>query len=564
MEKLLEFIYGREEVIDTLMSTAEAIQDRNQTRAQIVRSLAELIREDFNLTILDQLTQMINDPFRSLLKFFAEAIHANSVEQISSLNINNLEVDIFLGHDFILKKGVNLLIETSNKIKSQLDQYVANPAHHSSLQNCLDTLISSETSVNELDLFERRVLMRIFKKWHQVIDLEFLKFHEVENPYVAGMPLPAGSPVFVGREEIFRWIQDNLRTKTQKNALVLHGGWHTGKTSILKQLADGPFGERLRKRSNYAIYPVFIDLQELAGRGADIFLFRVAKRISKGLENHGIHIDQPERNDFESKNPYLAFDGILEDIEIQLSKLSDNSLLVIMLDEFELLDDRVREGIIEGDILNYLRSIMQHQPNVTFILAGRHRLDQMTPEFRTRLFNVTLHAKVNLLTKSETEDLICRPVRDYGVTYEDEVIKEILTLTAGHPYFIQQLCYNCISLLNKYCSGYIITHELFEKAIEKAIAENVILPDIWANDLNDDDRSLIRKITLLYNPEISWVSYNDLKYSTEISDEKLSNSLEKLTALQLIEKRISPNSEDNDFRILINLLRLWIEQKQPA
>ncbi len=44
--------------------------------------------------------------------------------------------------------------------------------------------------------------------------------------------------------------------------------------------------------------------------------------------------------------------------------------LLIMLDEFEVLEGRIRSGDLKPRILSYFRSLMQHEQSVSFIFSG--------------------------------------------------------------------------------------------------------------------------------------------------------------------------------------------------
>ncbi|RKZ93058.1 MAG: hypothetical protein DRQ43_08455, partial [Gammaproteobacteria bacterium] len=56
-------------------------------------------------------------------------------------------------------------------------------------------------------------------------------------PYVTGTPLKTDS-VFVGREDVFSFIQENLLGVHQNNVIILHGQRRTGKTSVLYRLGQ--------------------------------------------------------------------------------------------------------------------------------------------------------------------------------------------------------------------------------------------------------------------------------------------------------------------------------------
>ena len=56
-------------------------------------------------------------------------------------------------------------------------------------------------------------------------------------PYVTGTPLRSGE-MFVGRKDVFDFVQEHLLGAYQNNVIVLHGQRRTGKTSILYRLQE--------------------------------------------------------------------------------------------------------------------------------------------------------------------------------------------------------------------------------------------------------------------------------------------------------------------------------------
>ena len=60
------------------------------------------------------------------------------------------------------------------------------------------------------------------------------------NPSVVGRPLTgASAALFVGREDVFAWLAENLAAGGPPNALLLYGERRIGKTSTLYQLVEG-------------------------------------------------------------------------------------------------------------------------------------------------------------------------------------------------------------------------------------------------------------------------------------------------------------------------------------
>jgi GAF domain-containing protein len=560
MVELYQFIQGRAEVVSTLDSTVEEVQSKVSEKASIIKSFAGLLKPDFSITILEQLANRMTGALNSFLAFIATAIRAKTLDQIHMLRAQQPMVAELLDTKFFLHECADFFLKILEKLSNQLEIYEQDSTQRDALKRSIELLKETESQVEEMDLFESNVLGRAFAHWREVIEKEFEKWHYIPNPYVAGLPLEPDSSVFVGREEVFRWIQDNLCNQAQKNVLVLHGGGRTGKTSILHQLQAGPMGQHLREQARRPIFPIFIDLQGIPDPGTGFFLLGMAEKVYIGLQERDVACPSPKEVDF-INTPYRAFDAFLKDVD-QLLAQQRRGFLVIMLDEFELLDDRVKVGKIDAEIFRYLRSKMQHQPSVTFILAGRHRLDEMTPEYKSSLFDVALHKEVGFLNTQEAEHLIRNPVTPFAVTYDDQVVKRILTLTGGHPFFIQQLCHLCIDLLNQERQGYEVTEQHLDRALEQAleIGNDTTLEELWQG-ISVESQIILKTVAQLSGEEQAWVAMPELFELLEANEDRASHSLEELQAQQLVILDTSSDQKQKRCRCRFDLLRRWVIRK---
>ncbi len=559
MMELYDFIQGRVEVMSTLDSTIEQVQSKDPRKASIIQGFAGLLKPSFHIAILQQLAKPMKGTLKSFLGFLAIAIRTGSLDEIRALQDEQPTVAALLNTKFFLHDCAEVFLDTLNAISDQLELYEQDHTYRDALQRSIELLKETEIQLAKMNPFERSVLGRACAHWRQVIEEELERFHNIPNPYVAGVPLGPDSPVFVGREEIFRWIEANLYNEGQKNGLVLHGGWHTGKTSILYQLQAGPLGQHMRERQKHPIFPVFIDLQGMPDPGTDLFLVGVAESVESALRERGLASPYPTESDFR-KAPYRAFDTFLKEVE-QLLAQSAQGLLVIMLDEFELLDDRVKTGKIDAEIFRYLRSKMQHHPLVTFILAGRHRLDEMTLDYRNLLFNVALHKEVGFLNVQESEFLIRNPVKTSAVTYKDRVVERILNLTGGHPFFIQQLCYSCIDLLNRQRRGYEVKEDHLDCALKETLAHNAVLENLWEREVNEYDKQVLKALAELPNGEQTWVALSELRKNAGLEESQISESLKRLETQRLIVRSRSLDQGQEVYRYGIDLLRLWVMRR---
>ena len=279
---------------------------------------------------------------------------------------------------------------------------------------------------------------------------------ELRNPYVPGTPLREGSPVFFGRDELFEFLRGSLDGAHQENVLLLIGQRRTGKTSALKQL-PGRIPENL--------LPVFIDCQGLLVRGIGDLLHRIASIIHLQLGRGGFEVTLPSLEDFRD-SPDITFEQTFLG---QVAEAVGDRLLVLIFDEFEEFEEKVTSGALPAEIFGYLRHLMQHIEGLSFVLAGTHKLEELSHEYWSFLFNIALCKRVGFLTPEATRAMIVEPVKDY-ISFDDMATDYLLKLTAGHPYFLQLSCWRVV----QYC-------------IEKGI-NNVVL-----RDLRDVTESIIER-----------------------------------------------------------------------
>jgi hypothetical protein len=97
---------------------------------------------------------------------------------------------------------------------------------------------------------------------------------------------------------------------------------------------------------------------------------------------------------------------------------------------------------------------MQHGKGLNFIFAGTHRLEEMGSDYWSVLFNAALYIHISYLNDNAAKRLIRDPVEP-NIVYDDLAIDKILRVTAGHPYFLQLVCYTLVNNANIERDGYI-------------------------------------------------------------------------------------------------------------
>jgi hypothetical protein len=129
--------------------------------------------------------------------------------------------------------------------------------------------------------------------------------------------------------------------------------------------------------------------------------------------------------------------------------------LLILLDEFEELEAAVKSERLDERVFNFLRHWVQHDQQVNIIFCGTHRLEALTSNYWSVLFNISLQRPVGYLERSQAMRLIQEPVSQFGMRYDDLALDKLWWVTAGHPYFLQLLCHHLVDRHNRTQRSYI-------------------------------------------------------------------------------------------------------------
>ena len=273
------------------------------------------------------------------------------------------------------------------------------------------------------------------------------EFRFIPNPYVAGTPLDAGSPLFFGREDLFDFICENLNP-AHRNNLVLIGQRRTGKSSLLKQLP-------LRLGENFL--PVYLDGQSIAlDPGLPAFFSNLAIEIGFALEERGLMITVPDLSDFTERPTHTFEYDFLRHVQATIG----DRHLVLLLDEFEELEAAVKSGNLDASVFGFLRHLIQHKNWLSMIFCGTHRLEELVTDYWSVLFNISLYKHVGSLELDDAVRLVQEPVAAYGMSYDDLALDKMWRITAGHPYFLQLLCHSLVNLHNRSRRSYVTVSDV--------------------------------------------------------------------------------------------------------
>ncbi len=292
-------------------------------------------------------------------------------------------------------------------------------------------------------------------------------FSPVVNPYMPGTPLRPGSVLFFGREDLFEFIAENAGFRSFRNVIILVGQRRTGKTSALL---------RLEENLPSHLLPVYIDCQSLGViPGMPALLEEFAWYIADALARRNITVEVPELENWQQDPTRLFQRYFLPHVK---ELLPADATLLLVFDEFEAFENLVADGILPPTFFTYLRHLMQHGEQLNFIFVGTRRLEEMTSDYWSVLFNIALYRKIDFLGADAATRLITEPVYP-NLVYDDLAIDKILRVTAGHPYFLQLVCYTLVKRANSEQTGYVTISDVNAAVDEMLSLGEVHFAYLW-------------------------------------------------------------------------------------
>lgn len=387
------------------------------------------------------------------------------------------------------------------------------------------------------------------------------------SPYVCGDPVrPDRSDVFFGREELLETIR---RTVSRSgNVILLEGNRRAGKSSILWHLAgkDGVPGW----------LGVYCSLQgaegskELAGVPTAEVFREIASSIAKSIHSLGIDTPMPNGTVLPPKGIGIAracregiseqspFSDLKEYIEQVLELLGNHNLgLLLMLDEFDKLQEGIENGVTSPQVPENIRYLVQSYPRFSAILTGSRRMKRLRDEYWSALYGLGTREGVTALAEEAARRLIIDPVKG-RLTYTRETVDYLIWISACQPFILQCLC-NCVFDLAADLRARSIGLDLAERAGEVLIQGWEHFASLWDYAKTHRRRlvlALVHKASVESDPVTLAVLKERLsQQGLEVSEAALIEDIDNLRELELL----SFDGRTDTYSLTIPLMGMWID-----
>jgi outer membrane protein assembly factor BamB len=374
---------------------------------------------------------------------------------------------------------------------------------------------------------------------------------EIPNPYTSGTPI-RGRDMFYGRRTDIDTLREKLSSVTGNKVVVLSGQRRMGKTSLVYQLAN--------QLTQGPQVPVIIDLQGQAALQNMGQLFAgLARCVCDEMQRRKhIMLDQPDREAFLS-NPTESFDTFLA----QALQTLGNEKIVFLLDEFEVLQEKIDKGPLNQDVLHYLRSLMQHRQGLNFLLVGAPRIRHVTEPLWSVFFNITIRHDLRKLEPDEAQALITEPVSRY-LEYDMLALERIHKLSGDLPYFIHILSEILIAYCNKKHKSYVTVNDI-NNVVDMVVEEqSSSIQWIWNQSSSPLEHFLLSVLAQDKDEDGRLFTLSDI--CAEFDAQGVPYEQDKVTkALQNLvrEDIVTEFRNGTQYKLPIGLFKEWLRKAKP-
>ncbi|MDB9450132.1 ABC transporter substrate-binding protein [Dolichospermum circinale] len=358
-------------------------------------------------------------------------------------------------------------------------------------------------------------------------------FKSQRNPYVIGRPID--QQLFFGRESLFLTIQDHIQHNS--NIILLYGQRRIGKSSVIRNIPHG-----LNDLHEFVF--VTFNLEHYSQKSLSEILADLAQEIIHDLSLDNENIKLPEITELELDSGIFSHQFLP-----QVYQLLENKNLVLVVDEFDALMNSNNPELLE-QVYKYLSSLININKKLFLILlieqrsVNKHRISKIFKDVPVR--------EIGLLNEESTTNLIIKPAENI-LEYEEDAIKAIFDLSAGHPYFTQAICFTIFGRAREEDKWTVSSEDvklIINKAIELAEAG---LTWFW------DGFSILEKVVFAAIAEAQEDSDNYVRlikrYRPDTEDKLIIETNQLLRSNGFLD--------EIEERVKIEFVRLWIIQRHP-
>ena len=123
---------------------------------------------------------------------------------------------------------------------------------------------------------------------------------------------------------------------------------------------------------------------------------------------------------------------------------------IFLFDEFhDVRDLGPGKGMVLSDFIGVINELQKDGYHYAVVFSGLPILQYNIKKAKTFAERMFTKLEVRHLTESETKDAITIPLKGTGYSFSSELVKQLISDTGRYPFFIQYVCSEIITRINK-------------------------------------------------------------------------------------------------------------------
>jgi type I restriction enzyme M protein len=377
------------------------------------------------------------------------------IQLASNSELDSGEIEVSLSNTFKFPL-INIQIESGRLKENKIIHYIGDGS------SAISTLNINEEPIKGNQIIKLEWLAHSFDNVIYQGEVELVGLQAMEHksqmewigsPYITGDPVkPHQKMPLYGRDDILDSISRYI--SESGNVVLLEGNRRVGKSSILYHLQSNDYIP--------GWICVYMSLQECEGcdkSGIPAWsIWQVmASQIVISLVKAGKEVSLPDGETISSKSgrfyqrkikkaikelisidsPFYDFQSYLEELLEELK--ASNTGIVIMIDEFDKLQEGIDNEVTTPQVPENIRSIIHRYDNFSAILTGSKRLQRLRQEYWSALFGLGIRVGVSELALPNARQLVTVPSTGQ-LNFTSESVDLIVEQTGKYPFLIQCLC----------------------------------------------------------------------------------------------------------------------------
>lgn len=351
----------------------------------------------------------------------------------------------------------------------------------------------------------------------------------------AGDPVDRRREAFVPRESVLEELDRQLTLSTGCPGVILYARRRMGKSSLLRNL-DGFLPTSTRVAVLSMQNPQVFTSQEYFFQQAGEALRQACPQL----------LDFPEAADLP------GFFAWLGKCDAELSR--ENLRLLLAIDEYENLDEKIGQGVFSLDPLAAVRESIQYHRRLIWLFAGSHAIDELRHAPWPSYLISARTVEIPPFSAAETRLLLTEPLRHSPLWDKNDPkrprfaadfwgeggIERMQQESAGWPHLLQLLAETAVDLSN----------DREQPALPPALLEQAIAKAVTVGD------TVLRQLLRGEADEAEWAYLQGFRRQDTQApppDEAVHQALRR--------RQLVSETADGQWRLRVPLMQRWLRER---